>query len=96
MTKMHAFLMLLFCFLIAAATTSAFISDGTFIKSGKFALNKVKSCMIGTSFKIKVACGSVSISKKNSPQLLASILSSSTLFTLQLSRNIGRRQTCET
>lgn len=57
MTKMHAFLMLLFCFPIAAATKSAFISDGTFIKSGKFALNKVKSCMIGTSFKIKVACG---------------------------------------
>lgn len=56
MTKMHAFLMLLFCFLITAATKNVFISDGTSIKTGNFALNKIDSCVIGPSFKIKVAC----------------------------------------
>lgn len=73
MTKTHAFLTLLFCFLIAAATKNVFLSDGTFTVSGNLALNKVDSCMIGPSFKIRVACGSVSINKKNSAQLSANI-----------------------
>lgn len=71
MTKTHAFLMLLFCILFTAATKNVFISAGTFTKSGNFALNKVDSCMIAPSFKIKTACGSASINKKISPQLSA-------------------------
>lgn len=72
MTKTHAFLMLLFCFLIAALTKAVFVSDRTFTRTGNLALNKVDSCMISPSFKIKVACASVSIHTKNFPELSAS------------------------
>lgn len=92
-TKTHAFLTLFFCFLITAATKNVLISDRICTRSGNFGLNKVGSCVIHPSFQINVACGSVSINKNNSPQLSASIQSSWTLFTLQLSQSIGRRKT---
>lgn len=44
----------------------------TFTRTGNLALNKVDSCMISPSFKIKVACASVSIHTKNFPELSAS------------------------
>lgn len=69
-----------FCFLITTGTTHVLIPDETFIRRRNFALNKLERCMIGSSFKIRVACISVSMIK-NSPQLLARVYSSSMLLT---------------